>query len=113
MFMSRLHNHKKILLMNKIYNGGWTKLHEWVEKIVENFHKEKSIEERTSLDDIMTKFCNDLTQTKFCNDLTHIFFSIIPSFLYKFLIEKGVIYIVKPRPPLVPSCTNWEKRQNE
>ena len=73
---------------------------EWFEKITDEFCEEKAIEERTSMETIQKKFYTDLTEQFLCSLLT---------LLFKFMIEKGVIHIIEPRPLLrkPPQNTNW------
>ena len=72
---------------------------EWFEKITDDFYGEQAIEDRTSVETIMEKFYTDITEQFLCS---------LPTFLFKFLIEKGVGHIVEPRPSLhkFPSNSN-------
>ena len=75
---------------------------EWVKQIVDNFCEEQAIDERASFDSIKNHFHGDFHE---------IFLYTIPTFLFKFLIDKGIAHIIEPRPPLVePQCNNDRKR---
>ena len=78
-------------------------LSEWFEKITDDICEEQDIEERTLIETIQKKFYTDLTKQFLCS---------LPTLLFKFLIEKGVGHIVKPRPLLCkpPQNTNWEEK---
>lgn len=94
--------------MHTLRNGGRINLSEWVERIVDNFCEIQAINERASFDSIKNRFHDDFHESFLCT---------IPTLLFKFLIEKGVVHIVEPRPPLVkPRFENdrkcisrWEK----
>ena len=43
-------------LLEKLIQGGWTNLLEWFEKIIDGFHEEQSIEERTSVEIVQKIF---------------------------------------------------------
>jgi len=75
-----------------LINGGKTNLYDWVEKIAEYFCEEQVVEEHTSLDNVKTRFYNDLHENILCT---------IPMLLQKFLIDKGVGHIVEPIPSLI------------
>ena len=79
-------------LMHTLRNGGRTNLSEWVEQIVDNFYKEQAINERASFENIKIRFHDDFHESFHC---------IILTFLFKFLIDKGIAHIVKPRPLMV------------
>ena len=64
---------------------------EWFEKIADDFYEEQAVEDRTLVETVKEKFYTDLTKQFLCSLLT---------LLFKFLIEKGVGHIVKPRPSL-------------
>ena len=95
-------------LMHTLRNDERTNLSEWVEQIVDDFCEEQAINERASFDNIKNSLHNDFHK---------IFLYTVPTFLFKFLIDKGVAQIVEPRPPLVePRSDNdrecisrWEK----
>ena len=72
---------------------------EWFEKIADKFSEEQAVEERTLVATIQKKFYTDLTEQFLCSLLT---------LLFKFMIEKGVVHIVEPRPLLrePPQNTN-------
>ena len=73
---------------------------EWLEKIADDFYEEQAVEDRSSVETVKDKFYIDLTEQFLCSLLT---------FLFKFLIEKGVGHIVEPRPSLhrPPLNPNW------
>ena len=79
---------------------------EWFENLTDEFSKEQAVEERTSVETIKKKFYTDLIDQLLCSLLT---------LLFKFLIEKGVVHIVEPRPLLhePPQNTNWAEKQNK
>ena len=59
----------------------------------------------TSFDQIKSIFHNDFHESFVCT---------IPTLLFKFLIDKDIAHIVKPRPPLsIPCCTIWNTRKRE
>ena len=91
------------LLENMIRGGN---LSEWFEKIADEFCEEQAIEDRNSVETIQNKFYTDLTE-QFCFSL--------PALLFKFLIEKGVGHIIKPRPSLCepPQNFNWAEKQRK
>ena len=76
-------------LLEKLIRGGRTSLSEWFEKITDEFYEEQAKEEWTSVETIQKKFYTDLTEQFLWSLLT---------FLFKFLIEKGVGHIVEPCP---------------
>ena len=86
-------------LLEKPIHMGRTNLLEWFEKIADYFCEEKAVEDITSLEIVKDKFYIDLTKQFLCSLLT---------FLFKFLIEKGVGHIVEPCPSLhgFPSNSN-------
>ena len=73
---------------------------EWFEKIVDNFYEEQAVEDRTSVEKVKEKFYTDLIEQFLCS---------LPTLLFKFLVEKGVGYIVEPHPSLhgPPLNPNW------
>ena len=77
---------------------------EWFEKIADKFCKEQAVEDRSSVETVKKKFYTDLTKKFLCS---------LPTLLFKFLIEKGVVHIVEPRPSLrgLPLNPNWVKKQ--
>ena len=87
-------------LMHTVRNGGRTNLSEWSKQIVDNFCKEQAINERASFDNIKSRFHDNFHESFLCT---------IPTLIFKFLINKGVAHIVKPRPPLVEPCYNNDK----
>ena len=78
--------------MHTLQKGGRTNLSEWAEHIVDNFCEEQAIDERDSFDNIKILFHDDFHESFLCT---------IPTFLFKFLIDKGISHIVEPRLPLV------------
>ena len=88
-------------LLHKLTNGGKTNLSEWVENIIDNFCEEQAIDERTLYDIIKDHFHDDFHESFLCT---------IPT-LFKFLIDKGVAHIVKPRPPLVEPRSDTDRKQ--
>jgi hypothetical protein len=66
-------------------------LHEWVERIVEDYITDQAIEDQTSLDTVKEKFYTDLHEGFLCT---------IPRLLHKFMLDKGVSDIVEYRPRL-------------
>ena len=93
-------------MLEKLIRGGRTNFSKWFEKIVDNFCEEQAVEDRTSVETVKEKFYTDLTEQFLCSLLT---------LLFKFLIEKGVGHIVKPRPSLheLPSKSNWAEKQKK
>ena len=93
-------------LLEKLIQGGWTNLSEWFEKIKDEFYEEQAMEERVSVESIEKRFYTNLTK--------QFLFSLL-TFLFKFLIEKGVGHIVEPRPSLhePPPNSSWEKKQKK
>ena len=87
--MKNLEATKDQELLEKLTWGGWTSLLEWFEKIIDELYEEQAIEERTSVETVQKEFYTDLTKQFLCSLLT---------LLFKFLIEKGVVHIVEPRP---------------
>ena len=77
---------------------------EWIEKIADEFCEEQAVEERTSVETIKKKFYTDLTEQFLCS---------LPTFLFKFLIDKRVGHIVKARPSLhgLSINPNWVEKQ--
>jgi hypothetical protein len=61
----------------KVTNGGRMNLHEWVERITEDYITKQAIEDRTSLDTIKDKFYTELQDGFLCtiHRLLHNFFS--------------------------------------
>ena len=102
--MKKMEATKDQELLEKLIRGGRTNLSEWFEKIADEFCKEQAIEERTLIETIHKKFYTDLTEQFLCS---------LPTFLFKFLIEKGVGHIVKPCPSLheLPQIlTGWRNK---
>ena len=64
---------------------------EWFKKISDEFCEEQAVEDITLVEIVKKKFYTDLTEKFLCS---------LPTLLFKFLIEKGVGHIVKPRPSL-------------
>ena len=79
---------------------------EWFKKITDDFCKEQAIEDRTSVETVKEKFYEDLIEQFLCS---------LPTFLFKFLIEKGVGHIVEPRPSLheLPANSNWAEKKKK
>jgi hypothetical protein len=75
----------------KLMNGGRMNLHDWLERIIEDYISEQAIEDRMSLDKIKEKFYTELHDGFFCT---------VPTLLHKFLLDKGVSDIVEYRPIL-------------
>ena len=88
-------------LLHKLTNGGRTNLSEWVENIIDKFCEEQAIDERTSYDSIKDRFHDDFHESFLCT---------IPSLLFKFLIDKGVVHSVEPRPPLVEPRSDRDRK---
>ena len=97
---------KEQKLLEKLIRVGRTNLSEWFEKITDEFCEEKAIEERTSVETILNKFYTDPTEKFLCS---------LPTLLFKFLINKGVVHIVEPRPSLrePPSNSNWAEKHKK
>ena len=76
---------------------------EWFEKITNKFCEEKAMERRVSVESIDKRFYTDLTEQFLCS---------LPTLLFKFLIKKGVVHIVEPRPSLheLPPNSNWAEK---
>ena len=73
--------------MHTLRNSGRTNLSEWAEQIVDEFCEEQAIDERASFNNIKSRFHGDFHKIFPCT---------IPTFLFKFLIEKGIAHIVEP-----------------
>ena len=86
-------------LLKKLIRGGRTNLSEWFEIITDEFYEEQAVEERVSVESIEKRFYIDFIEQFLCS---------LPTLLFKFLIERGLGHIVKPRPLLTepPSNTN-------
>ena len=78
-------------LLEKFIRGGRTNLSEWFENITDEFYEEQAVEERTSVESVQKIFYIDLTEQFLCS---------LPTLLFKFLIEKGVVHIVEPHSSL-------------
>ena len=104
--MRRLDATKEQQFLDKLFQGGWTNLLEWFEKIVDDFCEEQAVEDRTSVETVKEIFYTDFTEQFLCS---------LPTLLFKFLIENGVGHIVEPRPSLCepPSNTNWVEKQKK
>ena len=93
------------MLMHKLSNGGQTNLCQWFEKINDVFCEEQVIEEHTSFEEIKSRFHDDFHKRFLCT---------IHTFLFKSLIDKGIVHIVKPWPLFaIPSCIDWNTRKRE
>ena len=68
-------------LLNKLINGGQMNLTEWIEIICKEFCEEEATETYSSIQNIERQFFSDLHDSILC---------ILPVFLHKFLIDKGV-----------------------
>lgn len=75
---------------------------EWGEQIVDDFCEEQAIEKRASFDNIKSHFHDDFHES--------VFF-IILTFLFIFLIDKGIAHIVKPRPQLGEPRSNNDRER--
>jgi hypothetical protein len=63
------------------------------------------VEERTFVDDVRKRFCDDLHDSFLCR---------LPTLLHKFLIDKGVGHIVKYKPTLrMLINSDWKIKQGE
>lgn len=93
--MIRINDHDNILLMKKLSNDGRTNLSKWFTKIIDEFCEDKAIKEKTSFNEIKSRFHDDFHEICFC---------IVPTLLFKFLINEGVAYIAEPRPLLDIPC---------
>ena len=83
-------------LLQKLIRGGRTNLPKWFEKIADEFCQEQAVEERVSVENIERRFYTEFTKQFLCS---------LPTLLFKFLINRGVGHIVKPRPSLTqPAC---------
>ena len=91
-------------LLQKWIRGGRTNLSDWFEKIADEYCQEKVVEERVSVESIEKRFYTEFTEQFLCSLL---------NLLFKFLIDRGVGHIDKPRPSLIklPTNTNWAKKQ--
>jgi hypothetical protein len=90
----------------KLTNRGRINLHDWFERVVEDYISEQVVEDRTSLDRIKENFYTDLHKGFLCT---------IPTILRKFLLDKGVGDIVEYRPrlgTLLPN-SNYQERDKE
>ena len=72
-------------LLHKPTRGGQTNLLEWFQRIVNKFCEEPIVEERVSVENIQEGFYNDFTEQFLC---------LLPTLLFKFLIDRGVGHIV-------------------
>jgi len=89
-------------LMRILINRGWKNLSGWLENICDDYCEYVATETHSSLQRIERQFYTDLHKGFFCTILT---------LIHKFLIDKGVGHIFKPRPPLhTPSNMNLEKK---
>ena len=79
---------------------------EWFEKITDKFCEEQVMEERVSVESIEKRFDTDLIQQFLCS---------LPTLFFKFLIDKGGVHIVEPRPSLreLPPNSNWVEKQKK
>ena len=79
---------------------------EWFEKIANDFCEEQVVEDRNLVEIVKEKFYTDLAEQFLCS---------LPTFLFKFLIKKGVGHIVEPRPSLheLPSNSGWVEKQRK
>ena len=77
---------------------------EWFKKIADELCEEQAVEDRTSVETVKEKFYTDLAKQFLCS---------LPTFIFKFLIEKGVGHIVEPHPSLrrPPLNHDWAKKQ--
>ena len=77
-----------------------------MKKIIDDFSEEQAVEDKTLVETVKEKFYTDLTEQFLCS---------LSNLLFKFLIEKGVGHIVKPRPSLheLPSNSNWVEKQKK
>ena len=89
--MKKLADPGEAKLLNKLINGGWTNLTEWVETICKELCEHGVTETYSSIQNIERQFYSDLHDNFLC---------ILPVLLHKFLIDKGAGHIVEPRPPL-------------
>ena len=69
-------------LLEKLIRGRRTNLSEWFEKITDEFCKDQAVQERTSVETIKKKFYTDLIEQFLCS---------LPTLLFWFFIEKGVV----------------------
>lgn len=85
-------------LMHTLQNGGRTNLLEWVKQIVDDVCEEQAIDEGDSFYSIKNHFHDHFLCT-------------ISTLLFKFLIDKVIAHIVKPRPPLVKPHSNNDRKR--
>ena len=78
-------------LLDKLIQGRRTNFSEWFEKIVDDFYEELAVEDRKLLETVKENFYTKPTKQFLCS---------LPTFLFKFLIEKGLGHIVEPLPSL-------------
>ena len=78
----------------------------WFVKIAYEYIEDKGVEERVLVESIEKIFYIDFSEKFLC---------LLPTLLFKFIIDRGVGHIVKPHPSLIelPSNTNWVKKQKE
>ena len=79
-------------------------MQELIKRTADEFFEERVVQERVSIESIQDRFYNDFTEK---------FLYLLPTLLFKFLINKGEGHIVEPRPLLIepPSNINWVEKQ--
>ena len=60
--MKKVEKNKDQDLLEKLIRGGWTKLLEWFEKIIDKFCEEQAMEERVSVEIIEKRFYTYLAE---------------------------------------------------
>lgn len=103
--MNRIKDHDNLLLMQNLSNDDRTNLSKCFEQIVDGFCEEKAIKEITSFNKVKSIFHDEFHESFLC---------IVSTLLFKFLINKGVVHIFKPRTPLaIPCYIDWHKTKRE
>ena len=90
----------------KLTNRGRTNLHDWIERINDDYILEQAIEDQTSLDKIKEKLYTELHDE---------FFFMVLTLIHKFPLDKGVSDIVEYQPRLgtpLPN-SNFQERDEK
>lgn len=93
--MTIIKHHDNILLMKNMKNNGQTNLFKCFVKIVDEFCEEQVIELHTSFNEVKPIFHGNFLDSFICT---------VPTFQFKFLINKGIAHMVKPGLPLANLC---------
>ena len=96
--MTIINDHDNLLLIQNITNSDQKNISKLLKEIINKLYEEKEIEEHTSSNKIKSLFHDNFHEYLLC---------VIPNFLFKLLIEKGIAHIVEPQLLLEIPCYTY------